>query len=66
MKATDLRQLSAEELVAKRQELRRDVFRAPVSHSTPHLQNTARLRLLRRDPPPRRTAVARQHGGAEV
>ena len=49
MKAAELRQLSAEELVAKRQELRREFFSARVGHSTGQLENTARLGQLRHD-----------------
>ena len=49
MKASELKELSAEELQAKSQELRRELFGAKVKHSTGQLENTARLALLRRD-----------------
>lgn len=49
MKASELKELSPEELAAKSQELRREFFGAKVKHSTGQLENTARLSLLRRD-----------------
>ena len=49
MKAVELRELSVEELHAKGEELRREAFMAKVRHATGQLENTARLRLLRRD-----------------
>jgi len=49
MKGGELRQLSEEELVAKGQELRAELFNAKVKHSTGQLESTARLRGLRRD-----------------
>jgi large subunit ribosomal protein L29 len=49
VKAAELRDLSVEELRAKAQELRREHFGAKVRHATGQLENTARLRLLRRD-----------------
>jgi large subunit ribosomal protein L29 len=49
MKASELRELTLEELQAKEQELRREHFTAKVKHATGQLENTAKLRLLRRD-----------------
>ena len=49
MKASELRELTLEELQAKEEELRREHFTAKVKHATGQLENTARLRLLRRD-----------------
>jgi large subunit ribosomal protein L29 len=49
MKASELRELTLDELRAKEQELRREHFAAKVKHATGQLENTAKLRLLRRD-----------------
>lgn len=49
MKASELSDLTLEELQAKGEELRREHFTAKVKHATGQLENTAKLRLLRRD-----------------
>lgn len=49
MKATELRELSDEELAAKSGELRGELFNLKVKHSTGQLEDTARLAHLRRD-----------------
>ena len=49
MDATELRGLSDEELVAKARELRSEAFSAKVRHSTGQLENTAKLKLLKRE-----------------
>jgi large subunit ribosomal protein L29 len=49
MKASELRELSAEELRAKGRELRADLFSARVRHATGQLENTAKLQQLRKD-----------------
>jgi large subunit ribosomal protein L29 len=49
MKASELRELTLEELRAKEEQLRREHFAAKVKHATGQLENTAKLRLLRRD-----------------
>jgi len=49
MKATELRELSREELGAKARELRGELFNARIKHSTGQLEDTAMLRTLRRD-----------------
>jgi large subunit ribosomal protein L29 len=49
MKASELRDLSVEELKAKSNELRSEVFNAKVKLATGQLENTAKLRTLRRD-----------------
>jgi large subunit ribosomal protein L29 len=49
MKASELRELTLEELRAKQEQLRREHFTAKVKHATGQLENTARLQLLRRD-----------------
>ena len=49
MKASDLRDLSAEELQAKAGELRDEIFNARVRQSTGQLEDKTKIRLLRRD-----------------
>ena len=49
MKATELRELSPEDLDAKSRELRSELFSARVKHATGQLENTARIGALRRD-----------------
>jgi large subunit ribosomal protein L29 len=49
VKARELRELTIDELRAKAQELRREHFGAKVRHSTGQLENTAKLRVVRRD-----------------
>jgi large subunit ribosomal protein L29 len=49
MKASELRELTLDELRAKEEQLRREHFAAKVKHATGQLENTAKLRLLRRD-----------------
>ena len=49
MKASELRSLSQPELQAKSRELRDELFNARVKRATGQLENTAKLRQLRRD-----------------
>ena len=49
MKASELRGLSVDELVAKSLELRGEAFTAKVKLATGQLGDTAKLRALRRD-----------------
>jgi len=49
MKARDIRELKLDELWAKSRELRGDLFNAFVKRSTGQLENTAKLKQLRRD-----------------
>ena len=49
MKASELRTLSVPELQAKSRELRDELFNARVKRATGQLENTAKLRQLRRD-----------------
>lgn len=49
MKASELRELSSEELATKSQELRFELVTARLNKATGQLENTARLRTLRRD-----------------
>ena len=49
MKASELRELSVDELGAKARDLRGELFNAQVKRSTGQLENTALLGRLRRD-----------------
>ncbi len=49
MKVIELQKLSIEELTQKALEARGELFNAKVKHSTGQLENTARLKILRRD-----------------
>ena len=49
MKATEIRDLSQEELEAKSRELRDELFNVKVKRATGQLENTAMLGQLRRD-----------------
>jgi large subunit ribosomal protein L29 len=49
MKAREIRELKEGELLAKSRELRGDLFNAFVKRSTGQLENTAKLKQLRRD-----------------
>jgi large subunit ribosomal protein L29 len=49
MKAREIRELKQGELQAKSRELRGDLFNAFVKRSTGQLENTAKLKQLRRD-----------------
>ena len=49
MKASEIRELTVEELAVKSRELRGDLFNAFVKRSTGQLENTAKLEQLRRD-----------------
>lgn len=48
MKASELRDLSLEELAAKADEIRGELFNVQVKRSTGQLEDTAALRTLRR------------------
>jgi large subunit ribosomal protein L29 len=49
MKASELKQLSADELRSKAAEVRGELWSARMKHETGQLENTARLASLRRD-----------------
>jgi large subunit ribosomal protein L29 len=49
MKATDLRDLTLEELRAKMKEVSEELFNLGFSHSSQQLENTARLGEARKD-----------------
>jgi large subunit ribosomal protein L29 len=64
MKASELRDLSEEELVAKARELRDELFNNRIRKTTGQLENTARMRTLRRDIA-RAETVLRERRGAK-
>ena len=49
MKAIELRSLTVEELTTKTSEFRAELFNLKVKHATGQLEDTARLRTLRRE-----------------
>jgi len=49
MKASELRELPADDLAAKASEMRSELFNFRVKHATGQLENTAKLGLLRRE-----------------
>jgi large subunit ribosomal protein L29 len=49
MKATELRSLTVDELNTKASEFRAELFNLKVKHATGQLEDTARLRTLRRE-----------------
>ena len=49
MKASEIRELSMDELVAKGNELRGEAFNVKIKRSTGQLENTAKAKQLRRD-----------------
>ena len=65
MKASEIRDLSEQELLAKSRELRDELFNVRVKRSTGQLENTAKLRQLRRDVA-RVETVLREKRGAEA
>jgi len=49
MKAKGLRDLTIEELLKKEKDFKEEMFNLRFQHSTGQLENTGRMRLLRRD-----------------
>lgn len=49
MKAKELRDMTAEELGAKTEELKKELFNLRMRHATSQLENPLKIRLLRRD-----------------
>ena len=64
MKASELRDLSVDELTAKARELRGELFNARIKKTTGQLENTAKLRTLRRDIA-RAETILRERRGAK-
>ncbi|HOE18567.1 MAG TPA: 50S ribosomal protein L29 [Syntrophorhabdaceae bacterium] len=49
MKGRELRELTKEELLKKKKDAKEEMFNLRFQHSTGQLDNTARLKLLKRD-----------------
>lgn len=49
MKAKELREFTKEELLRKEKDIKEELFNLRFQHSTGQLENTARMRLLKRD-----------------
>jgi large subunit ribosomal protein L29 len=64
MKASELRDLTVDELANKARELRGELFNARIKKTTGQLENTAKLRTLRRDIA-RAETVLRERRGAK-
>jgi len=64
MKASELQQLSTDELRSKVEELRAELFGARMKHQTGQLENTARLSVLRRDVARVETVLRSKLGGS--
>ncbi len=65
MKANELKELSIEELNAKSGDLRSEMFNAQVKRATGQLENTAKLKLLRRDIARVETILRERRGATE-
>jgi large subunit ribosomal protein L29 len=65
VKASDLRNLSEAELVAKSRELRDELFNVRVKRVTGQLENTAKLGQLRRDVARAETVLAQKRGAKQ-
>ncbi|MGD9577190.1 MAG: 50S ribosomal protein L29 [Syntrophorhabdus sp.] len=49
MKARELRDLTKEELLKKKKDFKEEIFNLRFQHSTGQLENTARMKLLKKD-----------------
>ena len=49
MKAKELRELTAEELLKREKDLKEEVFNLRFQHSTGQLDNTSRMKLVKKD-----------------
>jgi len=49
MKAKELKDLTTEELLKKKKDIKEEVFNLRFQHSTGQLENTARMKLVKRD-----------------
>ncbi len=49
MKAQELKELTAEELLKREKDLKEELFNLRFQHSTGQLDNTARMKQLKRD-----------------
>jgi len=65
MKPGELKDLTADELAAKTNELKVELFNARVHKATGQLENTAKLRLLRRDIARVKTILSERRGATK-
>jgi large subunit ribosomal protein L29 len=65
VKSSEFRELSVEELETKSRELRGELFNVKIKKSTGQLENTARLRLLRRDIARAETILCEKRGATK-
>lgn len=49
MKAKEIKELTREELLKKKKDIKEEIFNLRFQHSTGQLENTARMKLLKRD-----------------
>jgi large subunit ribosomal protein L29 len=49
MKAKDLKELTKEEILKKEKDLKEELFNLRFQHSTGQLENTSRLKVLKKD-----------------
>lgn len=49
MKAKDFKELTKEELIKKRKDVKEELFNLRFQHSTGQLENTARINTLKKD-----------------
>jgi large subunit ribosomal protein L29 len=49
MKGKDLKELTKEELLKRKKDIKEELFNLRFQHSTGQLENTARLKLLKKD-----------------
>ncbi len=49
MKAKEIKELTVEELMKKKKDIKEEIFNLRFQHSTGQLENTARMRLLKKD-----------------
>ncbi|MEE8507889.1 MAG: 50S ribosomal protein L29 [Myxococcota bacterium] len=62
MKARELLELTADELEAKSRELRGELFNVKIKRATGQLENTAKLKALRRDIARVETVLSKHRG----
>jgi large subunit ribosomal protein L29 len=65
MKPKEMRNLDIDDLEAKTGELRAELFNAKIRRETGQLENTAKLRLLRRDIARAETILREKRGAGE-
>lgn len=65
MRAGELRDLTMDELSAKTRELRGELFNAKVKHATGQLENTAKLKGLRREVARVETVLREKRGASQ-